>query len=195
MGCRDCNLAVRCRRKQKLEGEVYPGLAEYCDISPSHTMCQFSPGSVSERCGAVVTHRMTGQIRERLLEQHNRLRGVVARGEQEDQPAAANMMELEWSEELAEISQTWADQCDCVFHQTNVYPCYHEHGGGKDRAGLNTSASGQNLAWQTLPVPSTRQNWTGKAQGWFDEVYDFNATVVDAWEPRFVMMKKILLTQ
>ena len=92
MGCRDCNLALRCRRRQEVEDGDYPGLAEYCDISPTHTMCQFSPGSVSERCGAVVTHRMTGQIRERLLAQHNRLRGVVARGEQEDQPAAANMM-------------------------------------------------------------------------------------------------------
>ena len=139
-GCRDCNLALRCRRTEEGEEEgVQPGLPEYCQISPSHTRCQFPPGSVSERCGEVVTHRLTGQVRQRLLEQHNRLRGVVARGEQEDQPPAANMRELEWSEELAEIAQSWADQCDCVFHPGNVYPCYHEHGGGRDRAGLNTS--------------------------------------------------------
>ena len=184
-GCRDCNLALRCRRTEEGEGEgVQPGLPEYCQISPSHTRCQFPPGSVSERCGEVVTHRLTGQVRQRLLEQHNRLRGVVARGEQEDQPPAANMRELEWSEELAEIAQSWADQCDCVFHPTNVYPCYHEHGGGTDRAGLNTTASGQNLAWQSLPLAATRQDWTGRAQGWYDEVLDFNATVVEAWEPR-----------
>ena len=192
-GCRDCNTAVRCRRREEEEGEV-AGLEEYCRISRSHTMCQFSPGTVSDRCGQVLTHRMTDQIKERLVDHHNKLRRVVARGEQPGQPPASNMMELEWSDELSDISQTWADQCDCVFHQTNVYPCYHEHGGGRDRAGLNTSASGQNIAWQTLPLPSTRQNWTGKAQGWFDEVYDFNATVVDAWEPRYVMMKRILLT-
>ena len=186
-GCRDCNTALKCRRRKEDDDGEYPGLAEYCDISRSHTMCKFSPGSVSERCGDVLTHRVTGQVRQRLLEHHNKLRRVVARGDQPGQPPAANMRQLEWSDELSDISQTWADQCDCVFHPTNVYPCYHEHGGGTDRAGLNTSASGQNLAWQSLPLPSTRQNWTGKAQGWFDEVYDFNATVVDAWEPRLVV--------
>ena len=45
----------------------------------------------------------------------------------------------------------WADQCDCVFHKTNVYPCFHEHGGGKERAPLMKPSSGQNLAWQSLP--------------------------------------------
>ena len=45
----------------------------------------------------------------------------------------------------------WADQCDCIFHETNVYPCFHEHGGGKERAPLMKPSSGQNLAWQSLP--------------------------------------------
>ena len=30
------------------------------------------------------------------------------------------MQQLVWSEELARIAQTWADQCDCVFQQNQV---------------------------------------------------------------------------
>ena len=97
----------------------------------------------------------------------------------------------------------WADQCDCIFHDTNVYPCFHEHGGGKERAPLMKPSSGQNLAWQSLPNArflieqeimtillflilffSKKQDWTGRAQGWYDEVFDFNSTYVDGWQPR-----------
>ena len=146
-------------------------------------MCQFEPGTTSERCGKVLTHKITKQIKQRLLDHHNELRRRVAKGEEPDQPAAANMRELEWNEELSDISQTWADQCDCIFHETNVYPCFHEHGGGVERAPLNKHASGQNLAWQSLPAASRVQDWTGRAQGWYDEVYDFNSTYVDGWQP------------
>ena len=30
------------------------------------------------------------------------------------------MQKLVWSDELARIAQTWADQCDCVFQQNQV---------------------------------------------------------------------------
>ena len=65
----------------------------------------------------------------------------------------------EWNEELSDISQTWADQCDCIFHKNNVYPCFHEHGGGKERAPLMKPSSGQNLAWQSLPNARYLQCW------------------------------------
>ena len=31
---------------------------------------------------------------------------------------------------------------------------------------------------------SKKQDWTGRAQGWYDEVFDFNSTYVDGWQPR-----------
>ena len=83
-----------------------------------------------------------------LLDLHNNLRARVARGEEgvqvkmsifwflnissslsppsqsklsfRCQPGASNMQQLVWSEELARIAQTWADQCDCVFQQNQV---------------------------------------------------------------------------
>jgi len=50
-----------------------------------------------------------------MLDKHNALRRKVARGEQSGQPAAANMRQLVWNDELAAIAQRWADQCmdDC----------------------------------------------------------------------------------
>ena len=36
------------------------------------------------------------------------------------QPGASNMRQLVWSDELARIAQTWADQCDCVFQENQV---------------------------------------------------------------------------
>ena len=98
VGCRDCNEALKCRRKLKSDNTTKPGLPEYCAITPSHTMCQFKPGDVSERCGQVKTHKITEQIKQRLLDHHNELRRKVAKGEEPSQPAAANMMELvSWS--------------------------------------------------------------------------------------------------
>ena len=94
VGCRDCNEALKCRRRLKSDNSTKPGLPEYCAITPSHTMCQFKPGTVSERCGQVKTHKITEQIKKRLLDHHNDLRRKVAKGEEPSQPAAANMREL-----------------------------------------------------------------------------------------------------
>ena len=94
VGCRDCNSAVTCRRKAIQENATGPGIQEYCDITSSHTMCQFEPGQVSERCGKVLTHQLTDTIKQRLLDHHNDLRRKVARGDEPEQPSAANMREL-----------------------------------------------------------------------------------------------------
>jgi len=45
------------------------------------------------------------------LEEHNRLRQSLANGKVKGQPGALNMREMVWDEELARISQRWADQC------------------------------------------------------------------------------------
>ena len=47
-----------------------------------------------------------------------------------------------------------------------------------------TTVTKQLLNKQLLNPFSKKQNWTGKAQGWYDEVYDFDAFFVDGWQPR-----------
>ena len=77
-----------------MDNETKPGLQDYCDITSTHTMCQFKPGQVSQRCGKLLTNKITEQIKQRLLDHNNDLRRRVARGEEPSQPAAANMREL-----------------------------------------------------------------------------------------------------
>lgn len=122
---------------------------------------------------------MSNDVKEQLLEQHNQLRRKIAKGLQADQPPAADMREIEWNEELAAIAQTWTNQCDCVFQRNEVNPCFHEPTGGRDRSPVPGRGAGQNIAWGTLR--STKADWTGRAQGWYDEVYDFNSTQVDSF--------------
>ena len=52
-----------------------------------------------------------------------------------------------WSKKLARSAQTWANQCDCVFKASSVYPCSH---GGTTLP--NGKSAGQNIAWYDILV-------------------------------------------
>ena len=45
------------------------------------------------------------------MREHNRLRQLVATGQYPGQPAAENMRELTWDNELAALAQKWANNC------------------------------------------------------------------------------------
>jgi hypothetical protein len=49
--------------------------------------------------------------KQTLLEEHNRARQMLALGKVKGQPAAMNMREMVWDDELSRIAQRWADQC------------------------------------------------------------------------------------
>jgi hypothetical protein len=49
--------------------------------------------------------------KQTILEEHNIARQLLAMGKVTGQPAARNMREMVWDEELARIAQRWADQC------------------------------------------------------------------------------------
>jgi len=119
--CRNCNQVLSCSPVETSQPlGPFPGEEKYCRISPTHTLCQFKPGVPAAECGRVVKNRMTPELKQALLDLHNNLRARVARGEEGVQPGASNMQRLVWSDELARIAQTWADQCDCVFQQNQV---------------------------------------------------------------------------
>ena len=118
-------------------------------------------------------------MKQSLLDLHNDLRRRVAKGEEKGQPPAADMNELVWSDDLADIAQGWANQCDCVFQEREVYPCFHEPTGGRDRSPVPGRSGGQNIAWGLYGGQLT--DWVSRARGWYDEVFDFNATQVDRW--------------
>ena len=87
-----------------------------------------------------------------------------------------------WSDELATIAQTWANQCDCVFQKRQVYPCFHEPTGGRDRSPVKRRSAGQNLAWGLWG--SSGEQFGSRVEAWYSEVDDFDPVQVDRWTGR-----------
>ena len=49
--------------------------------------------------------------KQKIVDAHNSMRQMIAMGSVKGQPAATNMREMVWDDELAIIAQRWADQC------------------------------------------------------------------------------------
>uniref|UniRef100_A0A146L2J1 Venom allergen 5 n=1 Tax=Lygus hesperus TaxID=30085 RepID=A0A146L2J1_LYGHE len=99
--------------------------------------------------------------RKGIVELHNHLRNYVASGGVHTQPAAQNMREMRWDDELAQLAQKWAD--GCVFEhdpkKTNRKGAYI----GQNLALFRTSVK------EKLDAP----DFTNMIHGWFNEVYQF----------------------
>lgn len=54
---------------------------------------------------------ISSEERSIILQEHNRLRQLVATGRYPGQPGAENMREIVWDDELAARAQQWADNC------------------------------------------------------------------------------------
>ncbi|XP_076547204.1 venom allergen 5-like [Osmia lignaria lignaria] len=81
-----------------------------------HTMCKYPTSRPAAACGKLLGLGFTEEERREILEAHNMHRSFVAngfekRGNPGPQPPASNMQVLVWDNELAEIAQRWAIQC------------------------------------------------------------------------------------
>jgi len=97
--------------------------------------------------------------KQAILHEHNKARQMLALGKVGGQPAAMNMREMIWDDELARIAQRWADQC---------MPG-HDHARNVDRF-----AVGQNVAttwtYKRKPPNKDAPEFQRHVLGWFDEV-------------------------
>ena len=132
------------------------GQTSYCSITPSHTMCQHS--GVSSYCGQYYYRGLTQAEKQEVLLEHNRLRSRVAVGSTA-QPSAADMMELEWDDELATVAQRHADQCQ-VGHDCN------------DCRRVARFKVGQNV-WRGRDSRYRRPDWKYIIRDWFSEILIF----------------------
>lgn len=76
---------------------------------------------------------ISSEERSIILQEHNRLRQLVATGRYPGQPGAENMREIVWDDELAARAQQWADNCQFrhdphrtiskLFALPFAYPC------------------------------------------------------------------------
>jgi len=81
-----------------------------CSYPDGHTMAKY-PGPAAE-CGYDLKFSGLDQAsKDLLLAKHNELRQKVAAGNEAGQPGASNMRKLVWNDELGDIAQRWAGQC------------------------------------------------------------------------------------
>ena len=81
---------------------------------------------------------LTDAAKQDILDKHNELRRMVARGQEVGQPGAGDMKKLVWNTELETVAQRWADQCN--FTHDSV------------RTKLDGTSVGQNAYWSASTV-------------------------------------------
>ena len=120
-------------------------------------MCKY-PKGVSSNCGSYYYRGLTPQEKREALDEHNRVRSRVAVGST-SHPSAANMMELQWDEELAALAQRHADQCSFV------HDC-------SDCRKVSRFRVGQNLL-RDKSISNESPNWRFAIESWFREIKDY----------------------
>ncbi|XP_069677992.1 venom allergen 5-like [Periplaneta americana] len=148
--------------------------ADYCHICKDHTMClyQWFGANCTKRVHWGVT---SSAIKKQIVDLHNQYRSTVAAGKEKrgkpgPQPSASNMMMLAWDDELAQVAQRWADQCNF----------WHDKCRNVERFGW----VGQNLYlssnWRSDGVKTDDvQDWTRAMAAFYNEVKDLNYKNVD----------------
>jgi len=156
----------------------------YCSISSIHTMCKYC-GTNTEQCGKVCARGITNQADKNVIvAKHNELRRKVAKGLEtkglngQGQPAATDMNELKWSDELAEIAQRWADQCTW--------------GHSKQDGTSQYKYVGQNMAFGAGSGPASDPGFANFVQNWYDEVSDWPADNVASFSKAGVPKGKMV---
>ncbi|XP_037783703.1 scoloptoxin SSD976-like [Penaeus monodon] len=143
-----------------------PAACDYAQFSAEHSML-LRPNL---ECNA---HRtgVSEAERQEILEVHNTLRAKVARGEEGEgdagpQPSGADIRELVWNDELAQVAQAWAEQCKGG----------HD-GYAKRRICSRSYAVGQNVFRKWSQNPDSV--WTEAIHAWYKEVANMPNTFVD----------------
>jgi len=146
------------------------GQADYCQISPQHTLCQYQgPGAACN--GEPLSSGVGGEEAEEIVGVHNRYRSLVARGEERrgSQPSAADMRQMVWDTELASIAQMHADQCKFEHDCTSCRKT--------DRFGV-----GQNLYIYKQSVAAPANDWEKAVTDWYEEVKDFTSNRIEPFQ-------------
>lgn len=87
---------------------------DYSTFNSSHTMNKYV--GPAQSCGTYTKTGVSDDEINTILKTHNQFREKVAKGLETQgapgpQPGAANMFELKWNCELAEVAQRWSEQC------------------------------------------------------------------------------------
>uniref|UniRef100_A0A0C9RMB3 VA5 protein n=1 Tax=Fopius arisanus TaxID=64838 RepID=A0A0C9RMB3_9HYME len=155
------------------------GQADYCDVESCepkgpHTVCEYPWEEPSDDCGELSQIGVTDEEKQTILDRHNHWRRYVAAGKEKrgnpgPQPAATDMEDLEWDDELAYIAQRWANQCNDV--HDDCHDTYQEQ-------------VGQNLNWGAWSDGYHPNVIRDLVDNWYNEVEHFNANTVSSLKPK-----------
>ncbi|XP_075539756.1 uncharacterized protein LOC142574593 [Dermacentor variabilis] len=141
-----------------------PASAQFCPLSyrkknPEHTACKRR--NMWCRIKSAGVHP---KVRASILKMHNDFRSQTALGKLPGFQTAADMQELLWDDELADVAQAHANQCttpDGDLKNDKV----------EDRFTSRFEQTGQNTAWIGRPDYVEGPNWTWTMDGWFTKEY------------------------
>ncbi|XP_042238003.1 scoloptoxin SSD976-like [Homarus americanus] len=130
-------------------------------LLPANAACNYHYSGVTE------------EQKDQILRKHNTLREQVATGgeitgDPGPQPSAADMKEMVWNDELAQVAQKWAEQC----------PSGHDNYAERRICSADYQV-GQNLYWEYSF--NSAIDWEKAIQAWYDEVADMPNTVVESF--------------
>ncbi|KAH7953762.1 hypothetical protein HPB49_011973 [Dermacentor silvarum] len=153
----------------RIQGRCRP---EYRNLPSgvTHTACK----GPNPRC--TLDRALTGlspQIKQQALQVHNDYRSQVAQGRLQHYPPAKNMYELVWDDEMAEVAQAFAEQCD-----------YSNHDHREARITSRFKAVGQCFGWAIDSVKQTNTEGKTWADDWFIEYRDYNPNAVASFDTR-----------
>jgi len=155
---------------------------EYCSVKcrdgKQHTLCKYNGDKLDAKCLRTeeesLQHSVTDKEKKIIVNKHNQLRRKIAKGKDNvsNMPKAANMMELEWDEELAKIAQGWANQC------------FYEHDDCRQTSDGCYNSVGQNIAVRGVSrSKDAKVDWNEVVEAWYSEVKDYSAENAETFVP------------
>jgi len=147
-----------------------------CYEKPENSYCKYEAGVLGPKCANTWTVSVPESEKKILVDKHNELRSLVAKGTALPGIEATNMMRLEWDDDIAEGAQLWANQCT--------------FGHDKDRSTCGGFV-GQNSAKNSGGDEMNAFRMEEVTQRWYNEIEFFKAAPKElqkSWIQKFVWM-------
>uniref|UniRef100_A0A482ZDZ1 U25-Liphistoxin-Lm1h_1 n=1 Tax=Liphistius malayanus TaxID=1203467 RepID=A0A482ZDZ1_9ARAC len=146
---------------------AYSGGCIYAKFTPEHTLCK----PPNTQCN-LLANTVSNDDKNLIIKLHNDFRSKVASGQETTggQPKAADMKQLEWDSNLANVAQKHAEQC--------VYG----HDCKECRLLDGYSSVGQN-AYVQYSTGNMQVDWNKAVNKWYSEVVNFASSRVPSFMP------------
>ncbi|XP_032513167.2 uncharacterized protein LOC116767100 isoform X2 [Danaus plexippus] len=145
--------------------------SDFCIDSKEPILCNLHNNGPSKDCSHYEKLLKTEKDKQDILNKINQRRNKVASGDIRSLPPAANMLKMEWNEQLEISAQRWADQCfnSSVIERRDV--CTN----------LVNETVGQNVA--TIYGEAPGLTISSLVDIWYMELLNMNSSLVSRYRP------------